>query len=139
MVALTRVIKDQSIFNTEEQLYIRNSKLLVQVLQKLELEYLYEPILHHGQLNSISKSLLNGKRLSEVQILKLAYCYGRSNTVRNDYTALIEEITDKKISARELVVYPFATQYKSQVMDTKSLEIVPDPKEFSKFFINLRM
>jgi len=137
MAALIKIIKDQSIFNAEEHLYIGNSKLLIQVLKKLELEFLYEPILHHGRLNSTAKSFVDGKRLSEVQALKLAYCYGKTKDATNDYTALVEEIVNKKISARELVIYPFATQHKPQETETKPLEESPDPKEFRSSLLTL--
>ncbi len=114
MSALIKMIKEQSVFNAEEQLYVSKSKDLHQLLKALALEYLYDPILNVGKASIFEdEAITNAKRLAEVQRLKIAYCLKKGKVLTEEYKSLVEGIGTTKVNARELIIYPFDTQYKS--------------------------
>lgn len=121
MSALVKLIKEQSVFNVDEPFYVSNSRLLYQLISSLNLTLLYDPILNMGKASIFEDATMdNGKRLAEVQRLKIAYCLrkGKSKENAEECKSIIEGIVNTKVNARELIIYPFAMQYKGQIVQT---------------------
>ncbi len=115
MSALVKLIKEQSVFHAEETMYVSNPLLLHQLLKALSLLILYDPILSRGKANVFEgPTKANSGRLAEVQRLKIAYCLSGTKEDEEECKSLLEGITEIKANARELVIYPFATQYRGE-------------------------
>lgn len=52
MATIIKIVKDQSVFNNEEKLYISKSKILKQLLDMLKLQHLYDPVLNSTMVDS---------------------------------------------------------------------------------------
>jgi hypothetical protein len=114
MLNLVKLIREQSVYKSkkEELLYISQSQELHQLLSMLKLELLYDAVLNPGKSSAfLDPSLPNTKRYAEVQQLKMAYCLLEHKDSADEGKALLEGIIDRKIQARDLVIYPFDTQY----------------------------
>ena len=115
MAAMVKLIKEQSVFKKDEMLYISKSRELQRLLHALNLDVLYDPILSAGKKSAfLDPNLANTRRLAEVQKLKIAYCVDSRKESLDEYNALIEGVSNTRVRARELVVFPFITQYKSE-------------------------
>ena len=125
MSALLKIIKEQSAFSADEQLYVSKSKVLMQLLKSLRLPYLYDPVISMGKSSMFADdSITNGKRLAEVQRLKIAYSLKKGKTANEEYTSLMEGIANPKVNARELIIYPFDVRYVSGYLK----EAIPEEK-----------
>ncbi len=119
MSALVKLIKEQSVFNADEPFYVSNSRMLYQLITTLSLPMLYDPILNLGKASIFEDATVsNGKRLAEVQRLKIAYALRKvkGRELPEECKSLVEGITNTKVNARELIIYPFAMQYKGQIV-----------------------
>jgi len=149
MSALVKMIKEQCLFNQDEQLYISNPKFLNPLLNTLNLSFLYDPIINVGNVSIFQNdSISDSKRLAEVQRLKIAYCLKKGNIITEEYNSLIEGIINTKVNSREIIIYPFATQYKNIQDSTKLPEstgsspesksqIMSETRNFYNFYKNL--
>ncbi len=109
---MVRLIKEQSVFKKDEMLYISKSQQLQQLLKILKFDVLYDPILSAGKKSAfLDTNPAIARRLAEVQKLKIAYCVDARKESIDEYNALVEGIINMRVHARELVVYPFLTQY----------------------------
>ena len=109
MKTLLEIVKNQSMKDKEEILYVKNSNLLMEVLKHLKLEYLYDSL-----TNPIYDPLITKERLNEINDIKIKYAKSE----------LIAKET--QINAQELAINSFKT-IKSNIEEDKS-----NPTLFSK-------
>ena len=140
------VLKWQGERNENESLYINNAKLIIEVINKLNLKFLYDPIFHQNDLNSLDKAVnVSSKRLVDVQNIKMDYLHN-TEILGEVFKSEFEKIKDKNISSRELIIYPFSSKYlynnkknldENKIEDTKhSASIIYYYNRIWSLFIN---
>ncbi len=122
MRSLIGAITDQSLYNDDEVLYVSKSKKLIKCLKDIDLDVLYDPILNAGKpskLETVGKQL--GDRIKRAKSIMVAYCLSDDKCADPQMRdVVLEGISDFKINARELVIYPFMGQFKSHFRSVSS-------------------
>lgn len=104
MATIIKIVKDQSVFNHEEKLYISRSKVLMQLLDMLKLKHLYEPMMQSARPGSFEKAA----KQESTDKRALTYTEQREKT---------------KVSAREITINRFTEQYNNTKMDDTTASV----------------
>lgn len=96
MRILVSIVKRVSMENGSEQLYVNNSKLLLQVLELLRLQFLYESMLQPKVSNKLVG--VREKRMQEVATTVKMY-------------AEKGEFVGKSVNAQEVIINPFTAKH----------------------------
>lgn len=120
MKRLLKGITNQSLQNNQEALYISKSKALIWYLKQLNLDVLYDPILNAGRqskLERIDNRLVDRLKISKK--LMVAYCLKEENSQDPKMRdAVLEGISQLKLNARELCLYPFLSHFQKHEVDS---------------------